>query len=147
MAITFSPARGIFFFPIPYSLLPLPCSSPPRVQQKFNSPKISSRESISHNAISPHKKSLPMLFRASHGATRAFSGQTRVISGQNWAILGQFWAFPGQNRAVLGLFPSPGSLLRPGRCAKTSPPSPRTESLPLHLDFQNSHKIALYYHK
>ena len=97
-----------------------------RVQQKFNSPKISSRESISHNAISQHQKTSPRSPEPTVGRPRAFSGQTRANLGQKWAIGGQkrafsgrFWAFPGQNHAVFAPhFPLPGSPSAPGAVQK-----------------------------
>ena len=127
---------------------------PPRVQQKFNSPKISllPNESLPTPAppfpqkIPPHAPP-----RAKHWPTRAFSGHTRANLGQNRAISGRFWVDFWLFRVKIALiwapFPPPGEPLLPGRRAKTSPPSPRTQTHHRHSAFPKSHKIVLYYHK
>ena len=133
-----------------------------RVQQKFNSPKFSLTPTRHPPTPSPHKNPSPHPPRPNPSRPRAFSGQTRANLGQKWAIGGQkraiggqkrafsgrFWAFPGQNHAVFAPhFPLPGIPFHPGRCAKTSPPSPFTRTHLLHPDFPNQHRIALDCHK
>ena len=111
-----------------------------RVQQKFNSPKISSRESISHNAISQHQKTLPTLPRAKPGPIPGFfgpnAGQFGSEPGYFGSILGRFRAFLGQNRAVLGPIPpsAPGDVQKfhlptraPKRTLSTAIPQNRTK--------------------
>ena len=105
-----------------------------RVQQKFNSPKISSSPT-NHppNTSSPHKKSLPTLPRANHGSTPGFfgpnPGQFGSEPGYFGSLLGRFWTSPGQNHAVLGpIFPS------------QKPPPPRETCK--NFTSQPAHRIA-----
>ena len=148
MAITFSPARGIFFFPIPYSLLPLPCSSPPRVQQKFNSPKFSLTPTRHPPTPSPHKNPSPRSLEP----TMSQPGLFRAKCGPIWVRFGLFWVRTrlfrvdsGLSRAKIALIWAPVSSSRapstPGNCAKTSPPSLRAQSHLPHPAFPKSHKI------
>ena len=133
-------------FPLTSSL-PSPSSRATKIQQ----PKIFLHSNKTSPNTFPAQKSLPTLPRANHEPTRAFSGQTRANLGRNWAIWGRFWVDSGLSRAkiapIWGPLPPLGSPLLPGRCAKTSPPTLRMRTHPLHLAFSKSHKIALYYHK
>ena len=99
-----------------------------RMQQKFNSPKNSSRESISHNAISQHQKpsprSPPSQTLADSGFFGPNTGQFGSEPGYFGSLLGRFLAFPGQNRTVLGpRFPLPGSPSAPGDVQKLHLPA------------------------
>ena len=133
-------------FPLTSSL-PSPSPRATKIQQ----PKIFLHSNKTSPNTFPAQKSLPTLPRANHEPTRAFSGRTRANLGQNWAILGRFWVDSRLSRAKIvpfwAPFPPPGSPFHPGRCAKTSPPSPRAQTHPLHRDFPKSHRIAPYYHK
>ena len=143
---TFSPARGVSL--LPYSLLLLPCPPPPRVQQKFNSPKISSHESTLSRQ--PPRTKTPPLTPPSQ--PRAAPGLFRAKPGPFWVRFGLFWVRTRLFRVDSGLsrakiapiwapFPPPGSPFRPGRCAKTSPLILRTQSRPVYLNFPKSHKL------
>ena len=132
-----------------------------RVQQKFNSPKISPlpNESLPTptppfpQKIPPHAPPPSQtladsgFFGPNTGQFGSEPGYFGSEPGYFGSLSGRFLAFLGQNQAVLGpVSPSLEPLL-PGRCAKTSPPTLRMRTHPLHLAFSKSHKIALYYHK
>ena len=85
-----------------------------RVQQKFNSPKISSSPTNhppQHHLSAPKNPS-PRSPKPTVSRPRAFSGQTRANLGQNRAILGRFWVDSRLSRAKITLFwaPFPPSL-------------------------------------
>ena len=118
---------------------------------KIQQPKIFPHSNKTSPNTFPAQKPLPTSPQTKPEPTPGFfgpnPGQFGSEPGYFGSILGRFRAFPGQNHAVLGLLPLPETPLLTGRRAKTSPPSPRTQSHPLHPDFSNSHKISLYYHK
>ena len=99
-----------------------------RVQQKFNSTKISSRESTLSQQPPRTKNPSPCSPRIKRKITRAFSGQTRVISGQNRAILGRFWVDSGLSWARTAPFWAPFS---PSRESPSTPGDVQKLHLPL----------------
>ena len=113
---------------------------------KIQQPKIFPHSNKTSPNTFPAQKSLPTLPRSPPGSTPGFfgpnPGQFGSEQGYFGSLLGRFQAFPGQNHTVLGpVSPFPGAHLRPGRRAKTSPPSPCTQAHPLHRNSPKSHKI------
>ena len=119
-------------FPIPYYLfpaLPLPACNKNSTAQKFP-PHL---RTIPHNATSRHQKIPP---HALPSQPRSDPGLFRAEPGPIWVRFGLFWVrtrlfrvdsgLPGPESRCFGpRFPLPRAPLRPGECAKTSPPSPR----------------------
>ena len=118
-----------------------------RVQQKFNSPKISLLPNESLPTPTPPfpQKIPPHAPPSQPRSDPGFFGPIWIRSGLLGVRNGLFWVDSRLSRAktapIWAPVPPPGEPLRPGRRAKTSPPSPRTQAHPLHRNSPKSHKI------
>ena len=81
--------------------------------------------------------------RALPGSNASRPRLFRAKPGPIWVRNGLFWIDSGFSRAktapIWAPVPPPGNPLRPGRCAKTSPPSPFAQT---HLPSTRSPKIT-----